>query len=400
MSSAKRRRRELASAVATNLLPLVGVAFWGWSIAALVLLYWLELGSLLWWSTVRAVFAQRPSENFGDQLLLGATRYKRGGPSIPRTNLTIQVQHLPILTLTLPVLVLIWLFAGALSIGAIDASAATNGLETERATLTLGLGAVGIFVGNGLSTVSKYFFGREYEEVNAQMALKTVMSPMMVLTLVLFFTVGIVSAGVTGGVLVVAIVGVKFFFDLVNVYRDRLRAFDERDAIEFGWAYDPPEWPEVDSELSEPVETVRPKVLAVLANGPFHGLVRPAPAFFLGIFLLGSLAMVALGALEAALLFATAFAIVFCVFSLAGVADESIRHLTMEYRVAGDVVGYDRLLGESQWRVSERELAAAEREASHIDRLLGTETLVVERDDRTIRLVHLADADAVRPETG
>jgi hypothetical protein len=76
----------------------------------------------------------------------------------------------------------------------------------------------------------------------------------------------------------------------------------------------------------------------------------------------------------------------------------------MEYRVGDDLVvlGYDRLLREPQWRVSAWRIDAAETHETVVDRLLGTETLVVSHDDRTIRIPAVPDVEALRSadETG
>ena len=44
VSSASMRWLSAAVLVAVNLVPLVGVAFWGWSLMLILVLYWIESG--------------------------------------------------------------------------------------------------------------------------------------------------------------------------------------------------------------------------------------------------------------------------------------------------------------------------------------------------------------------
>lgn len=392
----RRRRLELLAAVATNLLPLVGVAFWGWSFAALVVVYLFELGVLLCRACVRAVFAQRPSEFPNDGLLVTATEYKRGGLSIPGTDVVVRVQHLPALAVLFPVLASLWLFVGAMAFAGLERTAAGGPVVPPHARATVGVGLLGVLASQSVSTASEYFLSGRYREVNAQMALQSALWPILVTGVVLMFGTAAVDATESGLILLGLLVGTKLLFDLVGVYRDRLRAFDERTRLDFGWAYEPPERPSVDGHSGTP-ETVRPEPLAVAASGVARGFGSVGAILLVSLFTIAALGFGLSGAGDAAGFFGLIAAAVAGAFAAAGVADRSIRHLAMEYRVDGDVVGYDRLLGEPQWRLPAWKVARADPERTRVDRLFGTETLRVERDDRTISLVHLPDAAAVRP---
>ncbi|USZ67920.1 DUF6498-containing protein [Halorussus salilacus] len=394
--SRRRRLLGLVSAAAANLLPLVGVAFWGWSLGALVAVYWFELGVLLGWAVVRAVFAQRPSEFSNDALLVTAAEHKRGGLSVPGTHILVRVQHLPALALLVPVLALLWLFVGAVVLAGLERTAGGGPLVPPRAHATVGVGVLGVVASQSVSTVSEYFLSRRYREVNAQMALQSALWPILVTGVVLMVGTAAVRATESGLVLLGLLVGTKLLFDLAGVYRDRLRAFDERTRLDFGWAYDPPEWPSVDGH-SGPAETVRPEALAVAADGVVRGFASVGAVLLVALLTVAALGFGLSGAGDAAGFFGAVAAALASAFALAGVADRAIRYLPMEYRVDGDVVGYDRLLGEPQWRVPAWKVARAEPERTGVDRLFGTETLEIDHDDRTVRLVHLPDAAAVRP---
>lgn len=394
----RNRRLELGAVAVTNLLPLAGVTVLGWSLAAVVLLYWLELGVLLWWSAVRATFAQRPSVQPADALLVGATRHKRGGLSVPRTGLSVRVQHLPVVAVAAPVLGLLWVFVGGATVAALEQTAAASALARDGTYATVALGTVGIFGSQGASTVSEFFLDGRYEEVNAQQALQTATWPLAVVGTAMMFAVAALSAGGSGLLLVGALVCVKLLFDVAGVYRDRLRAFDERTAVEFGWANDPPERSPVDDTLSGPVRTVRPRRLGVLASGVVRGLTRELFLVLVAVPAVATVGFLAAGIWPVARFFGAIAGALVVAFLAAGVFDTTVRHRWMEYRVSGDVVGYDRLLGESQWRVPEWKVARADPERTVVDRLLGTETLVVEDGDRTVRLVHVRQGALAEPD--
>jgi len=72
---------ETIAVTVANALPLVGVAAFGWDLAALVFLYWFELGIISFWALVRAVFAARPSELDSELLIAGAL-----ARSVPRSR--------------------------------------------------------------------------------------------------------------------------------------------------------------------------------------------------------------------------------------------------------------------------------------------------------------------------
>jgi hypothetical protein len=67
----------LLGIVLANSIPVVGVVALGWNAAALVLLYWLELGVDSVWALVRALFAGRPPDLDRGGLLGGPLRLPR-----------------------------------------------------------------------------------------------------------------------------------------------------------------------------------------------------------------------------------------------------------------------------------------------------------------------------------
>ncbi|OYR52480.1 hypothetical protein DJ71_28200, partial [Halorubrum sp. E3] len=116
---AEDRRPRAVGFVLSNALPLVGVVALGWNAAALMALYWFELGIASLWAVVRALFAGRPSEIERDALLVGPLAQRRVSLSIPRTGLEIRLSSLLVLPVIVPVLAVVWLFVGALTVGVV-----------------------------------------------------------------------------------------------------------------------------------------------------------------------------------------------------------------------------------------------------------------------------------------
>jgi len=392
-------RTELVIVAVSNLFPLVGVAALGWDASALVLLYWLELGILSLSALVRATFAGRPSEFDGDSLIVGALERRHASLSIPGTAVGIQLSTVPVLAAAMPVLALIWLFAGAMTVGVLGEPGASETLEMVI------IGAFGILVSESAGTLVEYFYGRGYREHSAQTAIQGVFFRGAAIGLGGLFTVMSIAIasdsiatdepitalepGLIGAPLLVGIVLVKFGFDLAGAYRERLVAFDESTDVLFGWAYEPPTEDPVDASLSSDASRIRPALRGRLLGGVPRVRRRPG------------VAVVGVVILLVALIFALAQAwAVFSLLVLAAIAaplvllqaDYWLRYGAVEYRTDGDaVVAYDRLFRTALWRVEPWDETGLRIERDRLDELLGTRTLVIEfRDNEELRLPRLS----------
>ena len=77
-------------------------------------------------------------------------------------------------------------------------------------------------------------------------------------------------------------------------------------------------------------------------------------------------------------------------------ADHWLRYAGVEYRVDGDaVVAHDRLFRQPLWRVEPWDERSLRVEHDWLDGRLGTETVIVELGDDTLRLPHLEDPEMV-----
>ena len=396
-----RRPRALSVAIA-NLLPLVGVVALGWNAAALMTLYWFELGIASGWALLRALFAGRPSEIEREVLLSGPLAQRRLGLSIPRTGLSIRLSSLLVLPIAAPILAVVWAVVGTLTVGVV----------VEEGTVptvvdTVALATLALFVGEGATTLVEYFGRGEYRDHSAQTAFTGVFARGAAIFFGALFTVTIVAAGTleddtpisaldadaVGLPLLIGIVAVKAAFDLGGLYGDRLAAFDESSSLDLGFSYDPPEPEPADGSLAEPVETVRQPRRARVAGALTTPLGHPGLWY---IAALGALAGVvfAIGGKwpTAGTLGALAVAVPLAIAAL----DHELRYGLVEYRAGGDaLVARDRLSGVALWRVEPWDETDLRVERSRLDRRLGTETVAIELRDDEYRIPGLDDAEPV-----
>lgn len=104
-------------AVLSNALSFLGVLLWNWNVTALVSVYWLEIGIGLFWAILKAGFAERPADYSSEMFLFGAFRYRRGGVSVPRTDLVWYVHNLPIVAIAVVGFGGAWMAIGLLAVG-------------------------------------------------------------------------------------------------------------------------------------------------------------------------------------------------------------------------------------------------------------------------------------------
>ncbi|ELZ48475.1 hypothetical protein C464_07240 [Halorubrum coriense DSM 10284] len=396
-----RRPRALSVGVAT-LLPLVGVVALGWNAAALMTLYWFELGIASGWALVRALFAGRPSELDRDGLIVGPLAERRVGLTIPRTDVQVRLSSLLVLPVAAPILGVVWLVVGVVTVGV----TADGGLSQE-ALDTVALATIAVFVGEGATTVVEYFGRGEHRDHSAQTAIRGVFARGAAIFLGALFTVTTVAAGTLDGdapisaldpdaiglPLLLGVVAAKFAFDLAGLYGDRLAAFDESAALDLGFSYDPPPTEPVDGSLAEPVATVRQPRRARLLGALTTPFGHPGLWYVGGgIALVGLLFALGENWPTTLAFFAAAVAVP---LGLAAV-DHELRHGLVEYRAGDDaLVARDRLFGVPLWRVEAWEETGLRVRRTGLDRRLDTETVVIALRDDELRIPGLVDPEPV-----
>lgn len=396
-----RRLRALSVAVAT-LFPLVGVAALGWNAAALMTLYWFELGIASGWALVRALFAGRPSEIDRGGLIAGPLAQRRTGLSVPFTGVEIRVSSLLVVLIAAPVLAVVWGVVGTLTVGVVVEEGTVSTVVDTVALATLAL-----FVGEGATTLVEYFGRGEYRDHSAQTAIRGVFARGAAIFVGALVTVTVVAASTLEGdtpisaldpdavglPLLLGIVAVKFAFDLAGLYGDRLVALDESSSLELGFAHDPPAAEPVDGSLAGPVHTVRQPLRARLAGALTTPLGHPGLWYLASFPALGA-ALFAVGGERATAAFLLAVAVALPLAPAA--VDHELRYGLVAYRAGADaLVARDRLSGATLWRVEPWDETDLRVKRGWLDRRLGTETVVIELRDDEYRLPGLADPEPV-----
>jgi hypothetical protein len=402
----RRPSGETLAVVVSNVLPLVGVTVLGWNLLALVILYWIELGILVLWALVRAVFAGRPSELGAAGLIAGALASKPVSVRVPWTGVRVHLSTLPVVVVAAPLLAVVWLFAGAMTVGVLGVDA--PGSDTLGVVVLAG---VGVFLSEGASTLLEYFYRGGYREHSAQTAIQSVFVRGAVIGLGGMFTAVVVGLGsgavepdesiaaidasVVGGPLLFGIVLVKFGFDLAERYRGRLVELDRSMSVEIGWAYEPPDPDPVEPVSAERVDRYRPPLSGrVLGGATLAHLRRHPSAGTVGGLLLVVAALFAIGQVWTVVLLLVGASLVVPLALLS--IDYWVRYGGVEYRVSdGAIVAYDRLFRVRLWRVDNWDETGLQVERGYLDGWLNTTTVVVECRDRTLRLPRVAAADEI-----
>jgi len=383
---------ELVALVVNSLLPLVGVVTLGWNAAALLMLYWLEFGSATCWALVRALLAGRPSQLEDNHVILGAIGRKRTPIKIPYLSLQIHPTSVPVVCFAGPLLGFLWLFVGAVTVGA-----STTETVSPAAGSAVMLCAAGIFVSHGIATGITYIGDGEYRDHSAQTATMSVLKQLGVTFLIVLVMLPFAAEAFgenigQGMALLVVIVVLKFGFDLASHYDDRLAAFDRRNGGIFGWSTNPPE-PEPIEPLADVTTRLAPSRRNLFVSGIVNASRIPeTPSILLFGFLFAAAffsdgsRMVGVGLLLASV----GLPVITSTF------DTWIRYGWMEYQIEDTtIVGHDRLLGGPQWRVDAWDERGLRVETTWIDDWLGTETVVVELGDIEHRVPLLSEPEPV-----
>jgi hypothetical protein len=269
------------------------------------------------------------------------------------------------------------------------------------------LAVLAVFVGEGTTTFVEYFGRGEHRDHSAQTAITGVFARGAAIFLGALVTVTVVAVSTLEGdapisaldpdaiglPLLLGIVAVKFAFDLASLYGDRLAAFDESQALDLGFSYDPPPSEPVDGSLAEPVETVRQPRRARLAGALTTPLGHPGLWYLASLPALGAVLFAIGGKWGAAV--ALAAVAVALPLGLATI-DHELRYGLVEYRAGDDaLVARDRLVGVPLWRVEAWEETGLRVERSGLDRRLGTETVAIDLRDDEYRIPGLADPDPI-----
>ena len=385
--------------VVANLVPIIGVVVFEWSVLGLLTLYWLELGIGCFWAVVRAVFAGRPTNRDTGPLLLGALNEKRAVIPVPGLDADIRLLTVPKLLVAVPVLAAVWVLVGALLVGPVE----TVTPDGEPSRWLVG-GACGIFIAEGWRTLTGYFSEERFREQSVATALRSVVSEggtvLVASVAALLVTLGIVTAGGGGesaqtleraatGPLVGVVLAVRLGTDIADYYGDGRFGAGLWSLLGRGDDPSPPPPESVDMTLTEPVTVLRPPLVGRLVPTAAHVRSRPGPWLvtpFAG--LAGAIAasrgdvLVVVGVLAAG------------VGGPLGLTtlDYWLRYGGVEYRTDGTaVVAVDTAFRTPLWRAESWDRQAMWTERDILDNHLDTSTIRVERADRPTQVPRLPD---------
>ena len=240
----------LLSILIANGIPAVGLLTLDMSAAALLAFYWLELGVLSMWATVRAAFAGKrpesensrsafsshqwatlrairawlPRWNESDEPSPSERSWRERQIPVPGTDVGVYLGSISALVVIVPMLAVLWLGYGAVVAGPVVA--ATNATDTPRWVLT---GAGVVFVSEGGQTMVNYFIGGGYRDTSAYGAVKGIFWQGFLLAGVGLFVLlfayefadgrAVSIEDAASGPLIVLAVACKLLIDLVRYYR-------------------------------------------------------------------------------------------------------------------------------------------------------------------------------------
>ncbi|ACV11911.1 conserved hypothetical protein [Halorhabdus utahensis DSM 12940] len=371
--------------VVGNLVPIVGVIFFGWSPTALLLVYQAELAAICVWTVIKIPFAhKRPNNAIDDRFrLLGPLQEKRGavgslGPFPP-----VYPRNVPTLVFAVvitPVVVGLAFVAFAL----------TRPTVTEADAAAFLLGGAAVFLTRGIDTYREYFRGNDYLTHSPRSLLLVPFKYLFVVGLLFMAFLGLESTVETTAILdparsVLALAVGKLAYD---VRASRLERDDDRRGL-FSRLYGSKR-----TEIEpEPVETpdVEPRLrtsmgrTATVVDALLHGL-----AYLAGSIGFVTALIVGFGVLASSVGFVLVGLGLGGFFVALRATTRYFRYGTLEYHCYDDVlVAYDRLLEESQAKVENYAVTDITLSNGLIDRLLGTESLefnVYSTDDTTMEL--------------
>ncbi|WP_280176663.1 DUF6498-containing protein [Halorhabdus rudnickae] len=368
-----------------NLVPITGILFFGWSPAALLLIYQAELAAICVWTVVKIPFAHKRPNNAIDNhfKLLGPLQQKRGSIGLPGPLLSVYPRNVPTLVFAV---VLTPMVVGL----AFVPFALTRPTVTEADAAAFLLGGAAVFLTREIETYREYFRGGGYREHSPRSLLLVPFKYLCIVGLLFMAFLGLESTVGTTAFLDPerSVLGLAIGKLAYDVRASRLARDDDRRSI-FSLLYGSKR-----TEIEpEPVETPdgEPKLrtsmgqTATIGDALLHGLAYLAGAIgFVTVLIVG------FGVL------ASSLGIVFFGLGLGGffvalrAITRYVRYGTLEYQCYGDVlVAYDRLLDEPQAKVENYAVTEIALSEGLLDRLLGTETIefdVYSDADTTVEL--------------
>lgn len=396
------RSRALFVFFVTNLLPLAGLLYWKWNLVSLQALYWLEIGIMLFWTSVRGMFAERVFDfkmrervnirfdGFNNKL--GGVRFVDGLPPLYPRNF-------PSLAMNVSI---IGGFSLLFGFFILDFGVPGWREVVQPTAVSVVVVALVAFIARGL-TVYVFLAERQYETCSVAPLNRQLLEYVGVVG---FFIWVATTDTDTSATLFGLLVGTKFVYELLRHRPGTLHTWDNPITRFFGIVPNFPGPDRLDSPTGDPTTEASPDLQTVFLAGippaAFNSLMVPYWVLFIILSIVNILVIV-----ESGVMFGPNIWIlipmgivtiyVFLTFFPLKLAEYIVQYGPMSYRIYDEeIVGYDWWLDEPQWRVSFDGISDVSRRAKFTDRFLGTRTIDLETENgRELSLAHLSDTDTI-----
>lgn len=224
----------LVALVAVNLLPLIGVLFWGWSLMLILVLYWLESGIVGFINIFKIALARGGADMPPVRIdEAGNITVSMHGLTTVSTNLSpgclvpFFVLHYGIFWVVHGIFIfLLPLFAGlgGMRVGA-DGSVGFATMDFGALPLdALALGAAGMAISHAASFFLNYIGRREYLTVSPGQQMFSVYGRVVALHLTIVLGAGLIAVLGTPVVALAILVAMKILIDVALHLREHARA--------------------------------------------------------------------------------------------------------------------------------------------------------------------------------
>lgn len=373
-------RIRVGRALLANLVPVVGIAALDWSVAALLIVYWVEAAVVTLRGAFQGLFARREPGAVALTSLPGQSwDEKRGGVAFGPLP-PIYPRNVHVVLSGLGALLVFWPFAGAAVAAVVDTA---GGVPVGGVTLAV----VGVVASNVVGAVDYL-----RHERHADCSVRSAMPGRYVFGVFMLGIGGLyaLQRAAAPSVVLIAAASAKLLVDLL------VAGFDSEDRLD-DWAEEPLErkLPE-----GEPIATVRTDRRSLHLRAPtLTPLFLIAPPYVV-FSLVAALAGVFVGWQTGVATLGVAAVVV----ALGRVVGADVEHGHIEYRVYPTrLVAYDTLLDAPQWVVERRTIENVTVASSVLDAVgRDARTVVVSTycDDRRLQAVERPEAfvDAVTAE--
>jgi hypothetical protein len=212
----------VAGLLAVNAVPLVGVLVFGWSLHALLIIYWLESGVIGALNVPKILLAAGSAVPGNFSATINGRQVDLSGPAEPRAGLHVYASNVPIAGFFLMHYGIFWIVHGVfvLSFPAFAPGSGVGGFSV----VTVLLGVAGMVVSHAGSLLTNFVGREEYRATSPGIQMKEPYRRVIVLHLTIIFgAFGVAMLGVPL-VALVLLVGLKTVADLYAHLKEHGRA--------------------------------------------------------------------------------------------------------------------------------------------------------------------------------